>query len=27
VRDFVLVQSLGDEQGSRYKVLARFPLG
>ena len=26
VRDFALVQSLGDEQGARYEVLARFPL-
>lgn len=26
VRDFALVQSLGDEQGVRYEVLARFPL-
>jgi 2'-5' RNA ligase len=26
VRDFALVQSVGDEQGGRYKVLARFPL-
>lgn len=25
--DFALVQSLSDEQGARYKVLARFPLG
>ncbi|HCI14116.1 MAG: 2'-5' RNA ligase [Gallionellales bacterium GWA2_60_142] len=27
VRDFALVQSLSDEQGARYEVLARFPLG
>lgn len=27
VREFVLVQSLGDERGARYEVLARFPLG
>ncbi|MFZ3017829.1 MAG: RNA 2',3'-cyclic phosphodiesterase [Gallionella sp.] len=26
-REFVLVQSLSDEQGARYEVLARFPLG
>jgi RNA 2',3'-cyclic 3'-phosphodiesterase len=26
VGDFVLVQSLSDERGARYKVLARFPL-
>lgn len=26
VLDFVLVQSLRDEQGARYEVLARFPL-
>ena len=26
VRDFVLVQSLSDESGARYQVLARFPL-
>ncbi|HZW25420.1 MAG TPA: RNA 2',3'-cyclic phosphodiesterase [Gallionella sp.] len=26
VRDFVLVQSLSDDQGARYEVLARFPL-
>jgi RNA 2',3'-cyclic 3'-phosphodiesterase len=26
VRDFVLVQSLTDETGARYQVLARFPL-
>jgi 2'-5' RNA ligase len=26
VRDFVLVQSLSDEHGARYQVLARFPL-
>lgn len=26
-QDFVLVQSLRDEQGARYEVLARFPLG
>lgn len=25
-KDFVLVQSLSDEQGARYEVLARFPL-
>jgi 2'-5' RNA ligase len=25
--DFALVQSLSDEQGARYEVLARFPLG
>lgn len=27
VREFVLVQSLSDEQGAHYEVLARFPLG
>lgn len=27
VRDFALVQSVGDEQGVRYEVLARFHLG
>jgi 2'-5' RNA ligase len=27
VREFALVQSLGDEQGARYEVLARFALG
>jgi RNA 2',3'-cyclic 3'-phosphodiesterase len=26
VRDFALVQSLSDENGARYRVLARFPL-
>ncbi len=26
ISDFVLVQSLSDEQGARYEVLARFPL-
>lgn len=26
MRDFALVQSLRDEQGARYEVLARFPL-
>jgi 2'-5' RNA ligase len=26
VHDFVLVQSLSDENGARYQVLARFPL-
>lgn len=26
VRDFVLVQSLRDDRGARYEVLARFPL-
>jgi 2'-5' RNA ligase len=26
MHDFALVQSLGDEQGVRYEVLARFPL-
>lgn len=26
VSDFALVQSLGDEQGAHYEVLARFPL-
>lgn len=26
VRDFVLVQSLSDDRGARYEVLARFPL-
>jgi RNA 2',3'-cyclic 3'-phosphodiesterase len=26
IGDFVLVQSLSDEQGARYEVLARFPL-
>jgi 2'-5' RNA ligase len=26
MRDFALVQSVGDEQGTRYEVLARFPL-
>lgn len=26
VREFVLVQSLRDDQGARYEVLARFPL-
>ena len=26
MRDFVLVQSLSDENGARYQVLARFPL-
>jgi 2'-5' RNA ligase len=27
MREFVLVQSLRDERGARYEVLARFPLG
>ena len=26
ISDFVLVQSLSDEQGARYEVLARFPM-
>jgi 2'-5' RNA ligase len=26
-REFVLLQSSGDERGARYEVLARFPLG
>lgn len=27
LHDFALVQSVGDEQGARYEVLVRFPLG